>query len=180
MRPSITTSRAAISIALLISQPVFAESTVGLTAGSGRDADMTAVTISLPWERKWFTDGDWHWGGYWQAEVSYWKGKGERPENGVFGLGFAPVFRFEPKSRSAITPYLEGAIGLHLFNETQLHAQKKIGTAFEFGDHLGFGITFGDRGRYDLGYRYQHFSNAGISKNNGGVNFHQLVLKVGM
>ena len=85
---------------------------------------MSALAISLPWERKWFTDGDWQLGGHWQAEISYWRGDGERPENSVLGLGFAPVFRFEPKSRGAITPYLEGAIGLHLFNETQLHARK--------------------------------------------------------
>ena len=41
-------------------------------------------------------------------------------------------------------------------------------------DHIGFGWTFGDKNRYEIGYRLQHLSNAGLSDPNDGINFHQI------
>lgn len=49
-----------------------------------------------------------------------------------------------------------------------------MGIAFQFGDHLGVGMIFGDRGQFDLGYRFQHVSNADIKKPNSGINIQQI------
>ena len=54
---------------------------------------------------------------------------------------------------------------------------ENFGSSFQFGDHIGAGVRFGDKGRYDVGYRYQHLSNAGIKEPNQGINFHQLRLQ---
>ena len=55
-------------------------------------------------------------------------------------------------------PYLEAGIGVHLLSHTSI-GDKRISTAFQFGDHLGVGYRFGAKGSYDLGYRFQHLSN---------------------
>ena len=47
---------------------------------------------------------------------------------------------------------------------------------FAFGTHLGVGARFGANGRYELVYRYQHQSNAGLGDENPGINFHVVQL----
>ena len=67
--------------------------------------------------------------------------------------------------------YAEAGIGAHLLSETQINDHRRFSTAFQFGDHVGVGLRFGQRGEYDLGYRFQHLSNADIKKANDGINF---------
>jgi hypothetical protein len=61
-------------------------------------------------------------------------------------------------------------------SHTQI-GDKRLSTAFQFGDHLGFGYRFGARSAFDLGYRYQHLSNGSIKRPNPGINFHQVRLQ---
>ncbi|MDQ7010871.1 MAG: acyloxyacyl hydrolase [Mariprofundaceae bacterium] len=75
------------------------------------------------------------------------------------------MFRFE--WRDALVP--EGGIGVHLFAN---RAAGRLGTVFEFGDVAGIGVRLSPR--WLLGYRFLHFSNAGIRQPNGGVNIHSL------
>jgi lipid A 3-O-deacylase len=79
---------------------------------------------------------------------------------------------------SSISPYVEGAIGFHLISPVRLEESRGFSTAFQFGDHIGAGARFGEHGRYDLGLRFQHLSNAGIKKPNNGINFTQLRFQV--
>ena len=72
--------------------------------------------------------------------------------------------------------YLEGGIGVHLLSATSL-GSKRFSTALQFGEHLGFGYRFGARGAFDLGYRYQHVSNADIKHPNSGIEFNQVRLQ---
>ena len=54
---------------------------------------------------------------------------------------------------------------------------KHFCSAFQFGNHLGFGYRFGARGEFDLSYRYQHLSNAGIKLPNSGLDSKQVRLQ---
>jgi hypothetical protein len=49
---------------------------------------------------------------------------------------------------------------------------KDFGDLFQFTSHVGFGfdITSGMR----VGYRFQHMSNAGLSRHNPGLNLHMI------
>jgi len=161
----------------LFATPAHAVDGAALTIGTGEDADMTALSLQWDWEKRWFTEGDWSLGGYWEAEASYWKGDGPSPEKDVYGLGFTPVFRFERNVINGMAPYAELGIGMHQFSTSKIHGGKSMGTTFEFGDHLGFGVRFGQDLKYDLGYRFQHFSNAGLSDNNPGINFNEIRLR---
>ena len=68
-------------------------------------------------------------------------------------------------------PYLEMGIGLHYLTDKQF-TTKDFSTNFQFGDHIGMGLRFGEQGRQRLAYQFQHLSNAGISNPNPGINFH--------
>ncbi len=162
----------------VLALPAKAMDGVALTAGSGPDGEIAAASLTWDWDRKWFTQGSWQLGGYWEVTLSTIEGDGPRPENRLYGIGVTPVLRFEPKNVGHLTPFVEAGIGLNNFSGTRIHGEKKFGTAFEFGDHAAAGLRFGKTGQHDIAYRYQHFSNGGISKSNPGINFHQIRLKL--
>jgi len=85
-----------------------------------------------------------------------------------------PVFRWCQSRQATVSPYLEAGIGAHLLSRTSLNGERKFGTAFQFGSHLGVGIRFGPRHAYDLTYRFRHLSNASIRSPNNGINFSEI------
>lgn len=146
---------------------------IAIEGGWGDDSTtMAQISLTRQWDRKWFTDGNWYLSGYWEASVGHWHST-DAGGKGIWDVGFAPVFRFQPKS-GGVKPYVEGAIGFHLISDTHVNADRDLGSAFQFGDHLGVGLVFGDKGRFDLGYRFQHLSNADIKSPNDGIDFQQI------
>lgn len=171
-------SLALLPLAMLAPTPARADlDGISTVIGSGQDANMMAVGMVWDWNKQWLKSGDWSLGGYWEADVSLWQGKGDGPST-IAGAGFTPVFRYGPTARK-VAPYLEAGIGTHVFSRVQLNDEKRMGTAFEFGDLAGVGLRFGKDLRHEIGYRFQHYSNGGISDNNGGVNFHQIRFRYG-
>lgn len=148
---------------------------LGTSDSSNASVDMGRVGIQWNWAKRWSLGSEWHIGGYWDLSVGYWSNNSrDRTNSGVFDLGFTPVFRLQQTNPGALAPYLEAAIGFHLLSETSVSTERRFGSAFQFGDHVGLGLRFGPRRAFDLGYRYQHLSNAGIKQPNQGINFHQL------
>lgn len=152
--------------------------TVALELGTGDDsATRVGVRLDRTWQRKWFADGDWYLGGYWELSASYWDAGAGRTGNDSLGdFGLAPVLRLQPhRDRAGFLPFLELGIGAHVFTDDELE-DKDFDINFSFGSHLGAGVRFGDAGRWELGYRYQHLSNASLGDSNPGINFHLLHL----
>ena len=123
---------------------------------------MARAGVQWNWERRWFAEGSWQLGGYWDLAAGIWNDKGG---DELLDVGITPVFRFERQ-----TIYVEGAIGFHLV-QARISAHRTFSTAFQFGEHLGAGMRFGPGRRYDLGVRVQHLSNGGVSSPNPGINF---------
>ncbi|MCB5189853.1 acyloxyacyl hydrolase [Methylobacillus arboreus] len=149
---------------------------ISLTAGSGSEADMANIALHWNWDKRWFAEGDWFLSGYWELGASFWKGNGPSPRKEIYGIGFTPVFRFERQPINGIAPYIEGGIGINQFSGKQVNGDTSMGSRFEFSDHIGLGLKFGERQQYDLSYRFQHYSNAGITSENPGINFNQIRL----
>ena len=160
MKNKLAAGLAALSIAL----PAHAVDGMSLEAGNGNGVDVWRVGAQWNWQKKWFTGGAWHVGGYWDLQLGQWRGASH-----VTDIGLTPTFRLEQSS--GYGPYLEGAIGFHYLSGKNITAAKQFSTNFQFGDHVGAGVRFGDKGRYDLGLRLQHTSNGGIKHPNPGVNF---------
>jgi len=156
----------------------FAVDSVSVEDGNGNATDMMRAGVQWDWQKKWLDNGDWHLGGFWDASIGEWRGHAAIGGNQkVTDFGLTPVFRYQRNSRVfGILPYVEGAIGFHLISPTFINSDRKFGSAFEFGDHVGAGFRFGSREQYDLTYRFQHLSNGGIKKPNQGINFNQIRL----
>ena len=152
----------------------------GRSDSSNSDVNLYRVGLQWNWNKRWFESGDWHVGGYWDLSLGHWDNRTVatlKTHGSITELGLTPVFRFQQNSPRGISPYLEGAIGVHLLSATSVSTERKFGSSFQFGDHIGAGLRFGDKGSFDLGYRYQHLSNAGIKEPNQGINFHQVRLQ---
>jgi len=159
----------------LLATPACAEDGVFIEYGRANMVEMSRVGALWKWDRIWLNDGDWQVTGFWEAALGRWLG--HRPDDNnqtITEIGMTPVLRFAPKNFSGMAPYLEGGfVGLHLISPTFIYTDRKFGSAFQFGNHIGFGISFGEPRRFDLGYRFQHMSNGDIKQPNQGINSSQ-------
>ena len=161
--------------ALLFSGNVWALDAISFELGNGDQTDVVRAGLVWNFDRQWFTEGDWLVSGFWEATAGTWKGSSSVGNNQtITDIGITPVFRLQQKNPTAISPYLEAAIGFHLISPAYVYANRHFGSAFQFGDHLGLGVRFGEQQQFDLGYRYQHLSNGGIKKPNQGINLNQV------
>ena len=150
----------------------------GKSDSTNADVKLYRVGAQWDWNKRWFDTGSWHLGGYWDVSLGYWNNdSASKTHSSITDIGLTPVFRFQQNNPSGVSPYLEAGIGFHLLSATSVSTERNFGSSFQFSDHLGAGLRFGDKGRYDIGYRYQHLSNAGIKDPNQGINFHQLRLQ---
>jgi hypothetical protein len=163
--------------AMLVMQavPAWAIDGFAVEVGQDRKTDMARIAAQWQWSKRWLQGQSWHAGGYWDLSVAQWERDQVTPDDRkqVIEIGLTPVFRLQGNDLRGL--FLEGGIGAHLLSATRL-GDKRFSTAFQFGEHLGFGYRFGARGAMDVSYRYQHLSNADIKKPNDGINAHQLRL----
>jgi len=145
----------------------------GPDASSNASVDLVRVGAQWKWKKRWFQTESWHLGGYWDLQVGYWDNSSTNATNSGLGeVAITPVFRVQQNTLSAFAPYAEIGVGAHLLSETSVNTERRFGTAFQFGSHGGIGARFGPKNAFDLGYRYQHLSNADIKHLNNGINFH--------
>jgi hypothetical protein len=160
---------------LFLSCNALAVDSVSVEYGNGDAADMARAGVSWNWDKQWFADGDWLVTGFWEASLGTWRGHSVTGGNQtVTDVGLTPVFRLQQKKPGEFAPYAEAAIGFHLITPTLIYANRRFGSAFQFGDHVGLGVRFGGHRQFDLGYRFQHLSNGGLKKPNQGINFNQI------
>ena len=153
---------------------VFAVDGVSVDLGGG-DESTTLVGVSAKWnwDSKWFTDGDWYVGGYWELGAGHWNGKSGRERNdSITHVGITPVFRLTKHQTSAngTKPFFEAAVGAHIMSDDKI-GDKDLGGNFIFGDQISGGVQFGNNLQHELALRLQHYSNAGLSSSNPGINF---------
>jgi len=160
-------------------KPVRALDSIALelgTAAGDEDVGRFGAAFKWDWGAQWFADGDWYLGGYWELGANYWDGDKGRTGNDSLGDFHAtPVFKFQRKAGAAFSPFLEFGLGAHVYTDDSI-GNKNFDIPFAFGTHVGGGLRFGSRQQYELLYRFQHQSNAGLGDDNPGINFHLLHL----
>ena len=176
-------TRVLLALTAFSSAPAYALDGMSLEIGNGDHVDMARVGVQWEWKKRWFQGSNWHLGGYWDIAAGYWHHRNAGPDEheDLFDIGVTPVFRVQRNNLTG--PYLEAGIGMHLLSHSSI-GDRRMSTAFKFGDHLGVGFRFGAKGgwfgakgSYDLGYRFQHLSNGSIKRPNPGINFHQIRLQ---
>lgn len=154
---------------------------ISLTYGEDNESQevkLYRLGLQNKWDHTWQNGGAWYVGGYWDAELAYLESDISDSDNDeLYDLGLTPVFRMQRDASlsKGITPYAEAGIGPHLISETSL-GSKRFSTAFQLGGLVGFGLGFGEKGQYEISYRFQHLSNVEIKKPNDGLNLHLLRL----
>jgi hypothetical protein len=134
---------------------------VAIEVGYGEDSTrLLRLSLADTWRAP-PPGADWKFHGYWEVSAGLW----DNPDNTTANVAFTPVFRLQ---RGGF--YVEGGIGMHLVT-THVSAHRVFSTSFQFGEHIGGGLRFGEGGRYDLGVRVQHISNGGLDEPNPGINF---------
>jgi hypothetical protein len=126
---------------------------------------------------KWLVTGDWFLGTYLELGITYWDGRdGTTGNDSLVDFGLTPVFRWQrDAAASAFAPFAEIGLGAHGHTEDGI-SDEDFDIPFAFGSHVGLGARFGAAGRYEVIYRYQHLSNAGLGDENPGINFHVVQL----
>lgn len=166
----------AAAAALLAISPAFASDQLvdgvygEFSAGSKIKMGHIGVTKDWPSNWSWFESNGRHLTGYWDATLGYWEGRQANNVPGakqhIVDLGFTPVLRYENTSKQGF--YAELGIGAHLLSHTYNNNDDRLSTAFQFGDHIGVGYVFDKN--WEIGLKYQHYSNGGIKKPNSGVD----------
>ena len=170
---------AASALALSLVSTAHALDGASIEVGAGDEStDLWRAGLQWNWKQQWFTARSWTLGAYWDLQAGRWSAplRPGQPQQEVWDIAITPVFRLERNARTALVPYVEAAIGFHLLSDQQVNSKRIFGTHFQYGDHLGFGVRFGERYRYDAGVRLQHLSNGGLDEPNPGINFVELRL----
>lgn len=148
---------------------------VAFEYGQGDSAHMGRVGLQWSMGKQWFKGDQWHFGGFWDVTLGHWSRDAAPGQNGnITEIGLTPTLRLQQNDGKGL--YAEAGVGFHLLSRTSL-GSKRFSTAFQFGDHLGLGYRFGEKGAFDLGLRYQHLSNVSIKRPNNGINFTQVRLQ---
>lgn len=159
----------------IASPPARAVDAFSLEAGSGEHVTLLRIGAQSNWEKRWWQSNGTHIGGHWDLTIAYWRAtrfqNADRTQN-ITDIGITPVFRFQNDSR--LGWYGELGIGAHYLSELYNNDGDRFSTRFQFGDHVAIGYVFSNQ--LEIGLKFQHFSNGGIKKPNGGADFY--VVKV--
>jgi hypothetical protein len=155
-------------------RPAWAPDKWFVQAGTAKDTQMGVV--GAIWQAPSLRDYEWgNVSGYFELSLGRWMSHlddGSRSSAWVTQVGLTPVLRWQPFKSSRW--FTEAGIGVNLLAPIYRSSDKRFSTAFNFGDHVGVGVQFGEARAQELTLRLQHFSNAGIKDPNPGENFVQL------
>ena len=151
----------------------------GLQLGAGTgDRGIKKGDLGFVWDPNitWWDTGNWHFTALAEGHVAQWHTDEGNVNASITEFGLNPIVRFV-KNGGDIRPYIEGGVGLRGLSHAVIATDYSLSTGFQFTEIAGVGLMFGQRGQYQLGYRFQHISNAEIKRPNPGVNFHEVYVQ---
>ena len=171
---------ACMAVSFALGHPTSASDTTLLLEGGKNegDEDVERYGGAVRWnfDSKWLESSEWHLGTYLEFSVNYWDGTpGTTRQDDLIDFGLTPVFRYQRNPASGFAPFAEFGVGAHLHTEDGI-GDRDFDIPFSFGTHFGVGTRFGAQGKYEVVYRFQHLSNAGLGDDNPGINFHAVQL----
>jgi lipid A 3-O-deacylase len=154
--------------------PAWADSFV-FEQGRGGGVDFGRLAYKIHLDSQWPMGEAWHIVSYLEPALGYWRGGSRKPPAPtIYEVAVTPVFRLEPTGCSAFNPFIETGLGIHFISGHHVTDERDLASTYQFGSHLGVGVRFGTRSQFEVGYRLQHLSNAGLKQPNQGINFNIL------
>ncbi|MHC8388382.1 acyloxyacyl hydrolase [Pseudomonas sp. MDT2-39-1] len=159
---------AAIAAALMGQSFTVQAAGVEFAVGQTSESTMTyRLGMQFDWDKSWLQSDVGRLTGYWSGAYTYWDGK-ETTSN--HSLSFSPVLVYEFAGQT-VKPYVELGVGVAVFANTEVE-NNQLGSSFQFEDRFGFGLRLA--GGHEVGIRATHYSNAGLSSPNNGVESYAL------
>lgn len=141
---------------------------VEFAVGQTGESTMTyRLGMQLDWDKSWLQSSVGRLTGYWDGAYTFWDGDKTSSNH---SLSISPVLVYEFAGET-VKPYIELGVGIALFAETEVESNN-LGSAFQFEDLIGFGLRFA--GGHEVGVRATHYSNAGITSPNDGIESYAL------
>jgi hypothetical protein len=113
------------------------------------------------------------------GQIAYWRGT-ERPSDHEYlweGSG-TPTLVWMGPSIGATTLFTELGVGISFLSATRINTQRIFSTSFQFNEHLGVGLAFGEKRKYEVAAYVRHVSNGSIKEQNDGNTFFGGVFRV--
>jgi len=130
--------------------------------------DVGAVWGLLPWSSDFLKAHNLRLG--LSADIARWQSHDSgAPVTWLWDFSATPLLRWSPHGGAWESVFVEAGIGAHLLSKTELGDVRRFSTAFQFGERLALGTTFGESRRYEIAAYLQHVSNAEIKLPNSGL-----------
>ena len=144
----------------------------------GGDRNIAVYSVGLGWAPwwTWEMDADRIVSLRGTAGVAFWDAPRSDANRSLIAVGAYPVLRLASTSVAGFVPYVEGSVGVNVLSRTKIQ-ERRLSTAFQFGEYIGIGAVLGDKRQFDIGARYQHISNADIKRPNDGLTYASLVFQ---
>jgi lipid A 3-O-deacylase len=115
------------------------------------------------------------------AQLAYWRGT-ERPSDhqSLWEGSVTPALRWMGPAVGAATLFTDLGLGVSLISQTRINRDRQFATTFQFNEHFGVGLAFGDKRRYELAAYVRHVSNGSIKQQNDGETFFGGVFRVAL
>jgi lipid A 3-O-deacylase len=115
------------------------------------------------------------------AQVAYWRGT-ERPSDheSLWEGSVTPALRWMGPAVGAATLFTDLGLGVSLISQTRINRDRQFATTFQFNEHFGVGLAFGEKRRYELAAYVRHVSNGSIKQQNDGETFFGGVFRVAL
>lgn len=140
------------------------------------DHDVKKLDLGLVWDPglQWWHVGGFHFTVVGEVHAAYWDLQAQDAVHpNVWEFGVTPVFRIITDT-GWFRPLFEAGIGVRLLSHVQQTPNRTMSTSFQFADMVGIGAQLGEHQNYQVGFRFQHLSNARIKKPNPGINFSEI------
>jgi lipid A 3-O-deacylase len=115
------------------------------------------------------------------AQVAYWRGT-QRPSDfpSLWEGSVTPALRWMGPSVGAAAIFTELGLGVSGISKTRINENRQFATTFQFNEHFGVGLAFGEKRRYELAAYVRHVSNGSIKQQNDGETFFGGVFRVAL
>lgn len=164
---------AAAAATLIAAAPAHADPAVHVAFGRDTDNGLNKYEVGLNWDSgfAWGNPNGWGAKLQYEVELARWNTRRGTNRQDVTEFGLSPILRIEKRGASWV-PFAELSVGLRLLSSTHTSDEHRYSTAFQFSDMAGIGVAFGPQQRAEVGFRYQHISNASIKRPNPGTDFY--------
>lgn len=158
------------ALAAAMSGQSFSAQAAGVEFAVGQTGESTMtyrLGMQFDWDKSWLQSDVGRLTGYWSGAYTFWEGDRTSSNH---SLSFSPVLVYEFAGET-VKPYVEIGVGIALFANTEVE-NNTLGSAFQFEDRFGLGLRFA--GGHEIGIRATHYSNAGLTTPNDGVESYAL------